>query len=71
MEYHSGDEVVSWGKVTLHATGLGAFISDNAAAGNFPKLALGIGVMSLIVVIFNRIFWRPLYVLAKSRYQLD
>ena len=64
-------EVVSWGKVTLHATGLGAFISDNAAAGNFTKLALGIGVMSLIVVVFNRILWRPLYVLAKSRYQLD
>jgi NitT/TauT family transport system permease protein len=64
-------EVVSWGKITLHATGLGAFISDNAAAGNFTKLALGIGVMSLIVVVFNHILWRPLYVLAKSRYQLD
>lgn len=64
-------EVVSWGKVTLHATGLGAFISDNAALGNFPNLALGIGVMSLFVVILNHMMWRPLYALAKSRYQLD
>lgn len=64
-------EVVSWGNVTLRATGLGAFITDNSATGNFPNLALGIGVMSLIVVVFNRIFWRPLYELAKSRYQLD
>lgn len=64
-------EVVKWGNVTLHATGLGAYITEYAASGNFINLALGIGVMSLFVLILNHILWRPLYTIAKSRYQLD
>ena len=64
-------EVVTWGNTTLHADGLGAFIMHSSAIGNFPDLALGIGVMALFVVTFNRILWRPLYNLAQRKYQLD
>ncbi|MDX2164850.1 MAG: ABC transporter permease subunit [Gammaproteobacteria bacterium] len=64
-------EVVTWGSTTLHAEGLGAFIMKYSADGNFPLLALGIGVMALFVVTFNRILWRPLYNLAQRKYQLD
>lgn len=64
-------EVVSWGQTTLRATGLGAYIAEFAASGNFTNLALGIGVMSLIVLTFNHLLWRPLYTLSKSRYQLE
>ncbi|HWU25710.1 MAG TPA: ABC transporter permease subunit [Rhizomicrobium sp.] len=64
-------EVVQWGNVKLVAHGLGAFITQNAAAGDYPRLVLGIGVMSLIVTLFNRILWRPLYRYAENRLRLD
>jgi NitT/TauT family transport system permease protein len=63
-------EVVSWGDKKLVATGLGAYISEYTAAGDFIHIALGIGMMCVLVLIFNRLVWRPLYVLAETRYQL-
>lgn len=63
-------EVVSWGDKKLVATGLGAYISENTAAGNFMHIALGIGMMSIMVLVFNYFVWRPLYVLAEARYRL-
>ncbi len=62
-------EFVSWGNTHLQATGLGAYIAATADTGEFQKLALGIVVMSLYVLIINRIVWRPLYNLATERYQ--
>ncbi len=64
-------EVVSWGDKQLVATGLGAYISQYTAAGDFLHIALGIGMMCILVLFFNRLIWRPLYVLAETRYQLD
>jgi NitT/TauT family transport system permease protein len=64
-------EVVSWGKTKLVATGLGSYISQYSEAGDFMHLALGIGMMCVLVLLFNRIIWRPLYVLAQRRYMLD
>jgi len=63
-------EVVSWGSHTLRATGLGAYIATYTASGNFPKIALGIAVMCLFVLVLNRLIWQPLYRLAEKRYQL-
>lgn len=63
-------EVVSWGNEKLVATGLGAYISEYTATGNFPHIALGIGMMCLLVLFFNRVLWRPLYVWAQTRFQL-
>ncbi len=64
-------ESVSWGHTKLTAHGLGAYIADNTAAGNFPKIVLGIAVMSLFVTLFNRFLWRPLYAYAEDRLRLD
>jgi NitT/TauT family transport system permease protein len=64
-------EVVSWGDQKLVATGLGAYISEYTAAGDFIHIALGIGMMCILVLFFNRLIWRPLYVLAQERYELD
>jgi len=64
-------EVVSWGNTTIKIPGLGAYISDQTAQGNFAQTALAIGVMSLLVIGINRLFWRPLYVLAINRFVLD
>ncbi len=61
-------EYVSWGNTHLVATGLGAYIAQVSAQGDFPRLALGIAVMSLYVLGINRVMWRPLYNLAESRY---
>lgn len=63
-------EVVQWGDTKLTATGLGAYISEYTTAGDFMHSALGIGMMCVLVLFFNRVVWRPLYVLAETRYQL-
>ncbi len=60
-------EMVSWGKTTLVATGLGAYIAQATAAGDFPRVALGIAVMCLFVMLFNRFVWRRLYDVAAER----
>jgi len=39
--------------------------------GDFLHMAVGIGVMCILVLFFNRLVWRPLYVMAERRYQLD
>ncbi|MFZ2314485.1 MAG: ABC transporter permease subunit [Gammaproteobacteria bacterium] len=64
-------EVASWGDQKLVATGLGAYISEYTTAGNFPQIALGIGMMCLLVLVFNRLVWRPLYVYAESRFLVE
>jgi NitT/TauT family transport system permease protein len=63
-------EVVSWGATTLTATGLGAYIAEATSKGDWPRIALGIGMMSLFVVGINRVLWRRLYSLAERQYQL-
>jgi NitT/TauT family transport system permease protein len=63
-------EVVSWGHTTLVATGLGAYIAHYTQAWNLPKVTLGIFVMSLYVLILNRLLWRPLYEYAEKRFKL-
>jgi NitT/TauT family transport system permease protein len=60
-------EVASWGKTDLVAQGLGAYIAKATAAGDTPRIVLGVAVMSGFVVIFNRLFWRPLYAYATRR----
>ena len=50
--------------------GLGATISQATATGNFPLLLAATAVMSLVVVLTNRLVWRPLYRLANEKYQL-
>lgn len=63
-------EVVSWGDTTLTATGLGAYIAHATEVGDWPRIALGVGMMALFVVVLNRLFWRRLYALAERRYVL-
>ena len=63
-------EVVQWGPVTLHATGLGSYIARwTLEEGQGPHLLLGIAAMSLYVVVINRLVWRRLYRLAEERFR--
>jgi NitT/TauT family transport system permease protein len=63
-------EIVSYGKHTLIAYGLGAYIAQAATVGNFPRVLIGVAVMSVYVVGLNRLVWRRLYRLAETRYSL-
>lgn len=63
-------EVASWGDTKLEATGLGAYIAQATEAGDYPRVVLGIAVMSIMVVACNRLVWRPLYRLAERRFRL-
>ncbi len=64
-------EVASWGDTTLRAHGLGAYIADATSAGDYPRIVLGIAVMSVFVILFNRLLWHPLYAYAARRLRLD
>jgi NitT/TauT family transport system permease protein len=63
-------EVASWGNKHLEAKGLGAYIAQQTDAGDFHRIVLGIAVMSLYVVVINRVFWRPLYHYAERKFRL-
>ena len=64
-------EVVNWGHTRLTAHGLGAFIFQSTERGDFPRVVLGTAVMSLFVVLFNRVLWRPLFNYAAKRLRMD
>lgn len=64
-------EAVSWGSDHLYASGLGSFIAQATTAGDFQRVALGIVVMSVFVVGFNSLLWRPLYRFAERRLRID
>jgi len=63
-------EVATWGKDKLSAHGLGAYIAHATDAGDFPRIVLGVAVMSMFVLGFNRVLWRPLYGYATRRLTL-
>src|SRR6516225_132743 len=63
-------EVASWGDTHLTANGLGAYIALATEAGDFPRVVLGITVMCVLVTLFNRLLWRPLYAFGERRLRL-
>lgn len=64
-------EVVMWGDQRLVAHGLGAYIAVNTEAGDFARIALGVAMMCLYVVVINRLVWRPLFDAAERRFRFD
>lgn len=64
-------ETVQWGSTTLTAQGIGAYIVQATTSGDYPRIVLGITVMSLYVLLLNRLFWRRLYRFAEQRLRFD
>jgi NitT/TauT family transport system permease protein len=64
-------EYATWGTHTLHAAGLGNYIEIASNAGDLHRVVLGTAVMSLLVTIVNRSFWRPLYEYAERKFKLQ
>ncbi|AFY32959.1 ABC transporter permease subunit [Calothrix sp. PCC 7507] len=63
-------EYVTFQGKVISTSGLGSTISQATASGNFSLLLAATMVMSLLVVLTNRLVWRPLYRLAQEKYQL-
>ncbi|HUK56367.1 MAG TPA: ABC transporter permease subunit [Nitrospiria bacterium] len=55
----------------LMTTGLGATISQATDKGNFDLLLAATIVMSIMVVMINRLVWRRFYRLAETRFKLE
>jgi NitT/TauT family transport system permease protein len=64
-------EYINFRGHTLSAWGIGAQISKAAERADFPALAAGVGVLALLVVIFNGLVWKRLYRLASDRFALS
>ncbi|HEY0793507.1 MAG TPA: hypothetical protein VGD78_20765, partial [Chthoniobacterales bacterium] len=64
-------EVANWGNTTLKADGLGAYIAEVTQKGETPLIICSIVMMSLFVVLLNKLVWRRLYGYAERRFHLD
>jgi len=64
-------EYVKWGNDKVAAHGIGAYIAQATETGDYPKIVLGVAVMSVFVILFNRLFWRPLFGYAERRLRLN
>jgi NitT/TauT family transport system permease protein len=60
-------EYVTWGDTTLEAHGIGSYIAEMTAKGDFPRIALGIAIMCIFVMGFNHFLWRRLYRMTEER----
>lgn len=60
-------EYVTWGNTTVSAHGIGSYIAEMTAHGDFPRIALGIGVMCVFVLGFNNFVWRRMYAMSENR----
>lgn len=61
-------DVITWGDKTIQAVGLGGYITIAFQAGDFPRMTLGIAVMCIYVILFNRLIWHKFYEIAENRF---
>ncbi len=64
-------EYVRWGDDKVVAHGIGSYIAQATEAGDYPRIVLGVAVMSVFVILFNRLLWRPLFGYAERRLRLS
>jgi NitT/TauT family transport system permease protein len=63
-------ELASWKTTSVEAHGIGSYIAEATAAGDFHRGILGAVVMCVFVVVINRVLWRPLYYYAERKFRL-
>ena len=64
-------EYVTFSGKVQQTTGIGAVISHATDQGNYPLLLAGTLVMVVVVVLINRLVWRPLYRQAEEIYRME
>ncbi|HZS75142.1 MAG TPA: ABC transporter permease subunit [Ktedonobacteraceae bacterium] len=63
-------EYVQFNNHTASTFGLGASIAEAATSADFPRLLAATLLMSVFVVVINRLVWKRMYTLAERRYTL-
>lgn len=64
-------EIIHWGSITLSAHGLGTFIALSTEKGDTHSVVLGVAVMCVFVIAFNRLIWHKLYAYTSQYMRLD
>ncbi|MBP7190113.1 MAG: ABC transporter permease subunit [Rickettsiaceae bacterium] len=64
-------EIVKWGNTTLVADGLGSYIAIHTRNGDFAEIALGLIIMTILVLLTNTIALKPLYSFISTRFRLE
>lgn len=64
-------EIIDYGKHTMKTPGLGSYITAATTSGDTARTLVGVTVMSIIVVMSNRLFWGPLQRISERRYVLN
>ncbi len=64
-------EVAVWGQTKVEAHGLGAYIADASAKDDLHRVLLGSVVMAVYVVLFNRLFWEPVFAWGAKRLRAE
>lgn len=62
-------EIVSWGDKLIIADGIGSYIAQKTSANDLQHVMLGIIVLTLLVIVINKIFWHPLYQYISQKYR--
>ncbi len=64
-------EYVSFQSHVYTTFGIGSLIAEASTHGRFPLLLLSTFSLAMVVVLINRLIWRPLYNRAAERYTLS
>ena len=64
-------EYVSFQSHVYTTFGIGSLIAQASTHGRFPLLLLSTSSLAVVVVVINRLIWRPLYNRAAERYTLS
>jgi NitT/TauT family transport system permease protein len=64
-------EYLRWGETTVSVPGIGSYIARMTEAGDYPRILLGVMVMSRAVALLNRLLWSRLSSFAERRLRLD
>jgi NitT/TauT family transport system permease protein len=64
-------EFIRWGDTILEAKGLGSYIAQATMHGDYPRIVLGVAVMALFVILYNRLLWRRLYMYSERHLRIS
>ncbi len=53
-------EIITVGTETYKLKGIGSLLMENAVKGNYPLVFIGIGAVTLLVILMNFFIWKPL-----------
>jgi ABC-type anion transport system duplicated permease subunit len=66
----SGEQVSGLTKICYYNCARSAGAMTATKYEDFPRLVLGIAIMCILVTLFNRLLWRPLYAFGERRIRL-